>query len=143
MSPIHSCNCKLNIFIRNCFRSVNTQDTFTWTKMYSYLFLTSSLSSVSILPIAMLLISLNVIHSTLYLQCNASMPDSIDNRTNKYQIPALPTAAPDHGSSNSFSANHPSLRRLRALRSHVGAFIVLCSHYVHSDHWPLIQCTAP
>ena len=91
----------------------------------------------------MLLISLNDIHSTLYLQCNASMPDSIDNRTNKYQIPALPTAAPDHGSSKSFSANHPSLRRLRALRSHVGAFIVLCSHYVHSDHWPLIQCTAP
>ena len=32
VSPIHSCNCKLNIFIRNCFRSVNTQDTFTWTQ---------------------------------------------------------------------------------------------------------------
>ena len=34
-----------------------------------------------------------------------------------------------------FFANHPSLRRLGALRSHVGAFIVLCSQSVHCDHW--------
>ena len=50
--------------------------------------------------------------------------------------------APDHGGTL-FSANHPSLRWLTELacdHRYVGAFIVLCSQSVHSDHWP---CTDP